>query len=225
MQDKVLIIDDDRHICTILQDYFEFEGFEVVIAYDGKQGLKKIKSEKPDIIILDLMLPEKDGWEVCQELRPRDDTPIIILSAKNKDTDRITGLELGADDYVTKPFSPKEVVVRARTVLRRTGTEKKDEHLLEFPHLIINKIHRSVEVKEKEIELTPKEFELLWALASSPKRVFTRDKLLKVVWGYEYIGDVRTVDTHIKSLRHKLGEPVNDYIQTVWGVGYKFETN
>lgn len=220
MTDKVLIIDDDRHICKILKDYFEFDNFEVVLAYDGKDGLEKVASEKPDIIILDIMLPNFDGWEVCQRLRSQNNIPIIMLSAKTKEVDRITGLELGADDYVTKPFSPKELVLRAKTILKRT---KKKKDIIKFPQLIIDKTSRQVKASEKKIDLTPKEFDLLWSLVSSNKKVFTRDELLKRIWGYNYFGDIRTVDTHIKSLRNKLGDPGASYIKTVWGVGYKFE--
>ena len=173
------------------------------------------------------MLPEMDGWEVCQQLRPANKTPIIILSAKTKDSDRITGLELGADDYVTKPFSPKEVVARAKAVLRRLDQSKEGdgEDTLEYDNISINKNERSVKVYGEIIDLTPKEFDLLWTLASSPKIVFDREKLLKKVWGYDYFGDIRTVDTHIKSLRKKLGDQADKYIETVWGVGYKFETD
>ncbi|MFW6389708.1 MAG: response regulator transcription factor [Halanaerobiales bacterium] len=222
MRHKVLIIDDDKHIRKILKDYFKFENFKVVQASTGKEGLELVEQEKPDIIILDIMMPEYDGWEVCQRLRTDDNIPIIMLSAKIKETDRITGLKLGADDYVTKPFSPKEVVLRAKNLLKRVQ-EKEKSNILEFPHLVVNKTHRLAQVDEEEINLTPKEFDLLWAMASSSKKVFTRDKLLKKIWGYNYLGDIRTVDTHIKSLRSKLGSPVEQYIKTVWGVGYKFE--
>ncbi|MCK8823717.1 response regulator transcription factor [Fuchsiella alkaliacetigena] len=220
---KVLVIDDDQNICQILKDYLEFENFEVIVAHDGQEGLRKSREENPDIIILDIMLPEMDGLEVCQQLRPQNDTPIIMLSAKNKDTDRITGLEMGADDYVTKPFSPKEVVVRVKTILRRTEKSAEYTNTISFPQLAINQDHRTVKVKGEEVELTPKEFDLLWHFASSPKQVFKRQDLLNKVWGYDYYGDIRTVDTHIKSLRDKLGEPVQNYIKTIWGVGYKFE--
>lgn len=219
---RVIIIDDDKHICQILKEYFEYDGFAVIIAYNGKAGLKKIEQEQPDIIVLDIMLPGLTGWQVCQQLRPQNKTPIIFLSAKNEETDRITGLELGGDDYVSKPFSPKEVVVRAKTILRRIKHQQKNDQLLEFPGITINKNLRQVKVEGKEINLTPKEFDLLWALASV-KKVFARENLLSKVWDYQYYGDVRTVDTHIKSLRKKLGEPVSSYIKTVWGVGYKFE--
>ena len=223
----VLIIDDDDHIIRILKEYFEYENFIVHTAQSGKEGLEKIDSIKPDLIVLDIMLPEMDGWEVCQQLRPANKTPIIILSAKTKDSDRITGLELGADDYVTKPFSPKEVVARAKAVLRRLDQSKEGdgEDTLEYDNISINKNERSVKVYGEIIDLTPKEFDLLWTLASSPKIVFDREKLLKKVWGYDYFGDIRTVDTHIKSLRKKLGDQADKYIETVWGVGYKFETD
>lgn len=223
---KVLIIDDDQNICKILKEYLVYEDFDVLTANNGQYGLNKIKANNPDLIILDIMLPEMDGWEICQELRPENDIPIIMLSAKTKDTDKIMGLELGADDYVTKPFSPKEVVSRVKAVLRRSNSEQKDSEeqaILTFPDLEISKAYRSVKVKGAEVSLTPKEFDLLLTLASSPRQVFSREKLLNKVWGYDYYGDDRTVDTHIKSLRQKLGDPARDYIQTVWGVGYKFE--
>lgn len=221
----VLIIDDDEHICKILKDYFEYENFDVMTALSGKEGLEKIKSNPPDVIILDIMLPEMDGWEVCKELRPQNDIPIIILSAKDEESDRISGLELGADDYVTKPFSPREVVVRAKTILRRLKDKELENNILEFEDIVINKEKHEVLVQGEPVDLTPKEFDLLWVLAFSSQRVFSRDELLKKVWGYDYFGDQRTVDTHIKSLRSKLGDPVSSYIETVWGVGYKFEVN
>ncbi|MBM7622823.1 response regulator transcription factor [Sporohalobacter salinus] len=221
----ILIIDDDKNICQILEDYLKYEGFETEIAYTGKEGLKKIEEENPNLIILDIMLPEMDGWEVCQQLRPESDIPILMLSAKTKDTDKITGLELGADDYVTKPFSPKEVVSRVKAILRRVKADKEKvaDNILNFSQLVINKKHRTVKVNGENISLTPKEFSLLLALASSPRQVFSRESLLNKVWGYDYFGDIRTVDTHIKSLRNKLHKPAQDYIRTVWGVGYKFE--
>ena len=222
---KVLIIDDDKHICEILKEYFEYEDFQVQLAFTGNKGLEKVESENPDVIILDIMLPELNGWQVCQQLRPQNKTPIIFLSAKDEDTDRIAGLELGADDYVTKPFSPKEVVVRAKTILRRIKQHNKEEKVLNYPGMTINRNFRAVKVKNQTIELTPKEFDLLWTMASASKKVFAREELLKKVWGYDYYGDIRTVDTHIKSLRKKLEEPIASYIKTVWGIGYKFEVS
>ncbi len=222
---KILVVDDDKNICQIIREYLEFEDFSVSVAHNGKEALAKIEKENFDLIILDVMLPKLDGLELCQELRPQDNTPIIMLSAKNKEIDRITGLELGADDYVTKPFSPKEIAARVKAVLRRTNQDKKevDKDLIEFPGLKINKNYRTVKVKGKKVKLTPKEFDLLFALSSAPRQVFAREELLKKVWGYDYFGDIRTVDTHIKSLRKKLDGKVNNYIKTVWGVGYKFE--
>jgi len=167
------------------------------------------------------MLPEKNGLDICRELKPNNDIPIIILSAKNRENDRIKGLELGADDYVTKPFSPKEVVLRAKKVLERINNGQEQEEL-KFPGLIINKEQRMVKVKGEEISLAPKEFDLLWQMASSPKTVFSREKLLELVWEYDYYGGIRTVDTHIKAVRNKLGAEVGEYVQTVWGIGYKF---
>ena len=222
---KILVVDDDKNICQIIREYLEFEDFNVSVVHDGKEALAKIEKENFDLIILDIMLPKLDGLELCQELRPQDNTPIIMLSAKNKEIDRITGLELGADDYVTKPFSPKEITARVKAVLRRTNQDKKEEDkdLIEFPELKINKNYRTVKVKGKKVKLTPKEFDLLFALSSAPRQVFAREDLLKKVWGYDYFGDIRTVDTHIKSLRKKLDGKANNYIKTVWGVGYKFE--
>ncbi|RCW53422.1 response regulator transcription factor [Halanaerobium sp. ST460_2HS_T2] len=184
-KDRILIIDDDQQICKILRDYFNYEEFEVFVAHDGQDGLEKIKELAPDIIILDLMLPEKNGLDICRELKPHNQIPIIILSAKNRENDRIKGLELGADDYVTKPFSPREVVLRTKNLLRRINREDNKEEL-EFAGLIINREQRMVKVKGEEISLAPKEFDLLWQLASSPKTVFSREKLLELVWDFDY---------------------------------------
>lgn len=222
---RVLIIDDDENICQILKDYFEYEGFEAITAFDGEEGLEKVQNEDPDLIILDLMLPKIDGWELCQQLRPDNDIPIIILSAKTKNTDRIVGLEIGADDYVVKPFSPKEIVARAKAVLRRTEHPDSQKASYSYPGLDLNLDKREAIADGDKVALTPKEFDLLWCLASSPQQVFSREDLLQRIWGYDFLGDTRTVDTHIKSLRNKLGPPSRDYIQTVWGVGYKFEVN
>ncbi|ADO76477.1 response regulator transcription factor [Halanaerobium praevalens] len=218
---KILIIDDDLQITKILRDYFNYENFEVFVAHDGQKGLEKINNLEIDIIILDLMLPKKNGLDICRQLKPHNKIPIIILSAKNRENDRIKGLELGADDYVTKPFSPKELVLRVKNVLKRINNDQ-DQNELSFPDLIINKEQRLVKVKKEEIALAPKEFDLLWQLASSPKTVFSREKLLELVWDFDYFGGIRTVDTHIKSIRNKLGAEVGNYVQTVWGIGYKF---
>jgi DNA-binding response OmpR family regulator len=219
---NVLIIDDDPHIREILEDYLKFEGFSVSAAEDTEEGYRLLKTEPVDILILDIMLPDENGWEFCQRIRPEFELPIIFLSAKDESTDKINGLELGADDYISKPFSPREVVARIKAVLRRyqKGTEKQKQ--LQFGELIINKEEHYIKYQGELIELTPKEFSLLWHLAQNPKKVFRRKNLLKAVWGYDYFGDVRTVDTHIKSLRKKLGDAAAA-VETVWGVGYKFE--
>ena len=219
---KVLIIDDDPHIREILEDYLKFEGFSVFAAEDTEKGYKILSSEAIDILILDIMLPDENGWEFCQRIRPEFELPIIFLSAKDESTDKITGLELGADDYISKPFSPREVVARIKAVLRRYQKNEKNSQSLEHGKLVINKEEHFIKYEGETIDLTPKEFSLLWHLAQNPKKVFRRENLLKAVWGYDYFGDVRTVDTHIKSLRKKLGEAA-EAVETVWGVGYKFE--
>ncbi|MFN2340758.1 MAG: response regulator transcription factor [Halanaerobium sp.] len=223
MSDKqVLIVDDDPHIREILEDYLKFEGFSVLAAEDTEKGYQLLNSHDVDILILDIMLPDENGWEFCQRIRPDFELPIIFLSAKDEATDKITGLELGADDYITKPFSPREVVARIKAVLRRYQQGTEDSKLLKFGELLINKEEHYLKYQGENIELTPKEFSLIWHLAQNPKKVFRRENLLKAVWGYDYFGDVRTVDTHIKSLRKKLGEAA-EAVETVWGVGYKFE--
>ncbi len=221
-QKKVLIVDDDPHIREILEDYLVFEGFKVFAAEDTEKGYQILNSKNIDVLILDIMLPDEDGWEFCQRIRPEFELPIIFLSAKDESADKITGLELGADDYISKPFSPREVVARIKAVLRRYNKGVESQKVLKFKDLIINKEEHYVKYKTELIELTPKEFSLLWHLAQNPKKVFKRENLLKAVWGYDYFGDVRTVDTHIKSLRKKIGEGA-EAIQTVWGVGYKFD--
>lgn len=219
---NVLIIDDDPHIREILEDYLKFEGFSVSAAEDTEKGYQILKNRSVDILILDIMLPDENGWEFCQRIRPEFELPIIFLSAKDESTDKITGLELGADDYISKPFSPREVVARIKAVLRRYQQEEDKSEMLQFGDLIINKEEHYIKYQDEFIEVTPKEFSLLWHLAQNPKKVFRRENLLKAVWGYDYFGDVRTVDTHIKSLRKKLGDAAAA-IETVWGVGYKFE--
>ncbi|MGM0602144.1 MAG: response regulator transcription factor [Bacillota bacterium] len=223
MVKKVLVVDDDAHIREILNDYLSFEKFEVFLAKDAEEASAVLQQENIDIMILDIMLPDEDGWEFCQRIRPEYDIPIIFLSAKDRSVDKITGLELGADDYVTKPFSPREIVARIKAVLRRTTDIDEDQNILEYENLVINYDHHSVTAAGEDIKLTPKEFSLLWKLAKSPKKVFSRERLLKSIWGYDFFGDARTVDSHIKSLRNKLGDAASDYIKTVWGVGYKFD--
>ena len=223
----VLIADDEAQIRNILSIYFKKEGFKVVEAADGAEALMQTQSAKPDIIILDIMMPVLDGLEVCKQVRKISDIPIIMLTAKYEDDDRILGLEIGADDYITKPFNTREVVARVNAVLRRSNqtvpTGKKE--VLEFPNLMINLSEYRVVAFGKEVTFTAKEMELLWCLASNPGIVFSRNQLLEKIWGYTYYGDTRTVDTHIKRVRHKLNIPKDSTwdILTVWGVGYKFE--
>ena len=226
MQNKILIVDDDENICELLNLYLKKDGFDTSIAYNGRQAVELAENYNPDLILLDIMLPELDGWQVCREIRKKSEVPIIMLTAKGETFDKILGLELGADDYVTKPFDTKEVVARIKAVLRRSNdnekTEKKEE--VRYDKLIINLTNYELVVDGKPIDTPPKELELIYHLASNPNRVYTRDQLLDEVWGFDYYGDSRTVDVHVKRLREKL-EDVSDKwsLKTVWGVGYKFE--
>lgn len=226
-QQKVLVADDEAQIRNILSIYLKKAGFEVVEAADGAEALVKVQSDKPDIIVLDIMMPVMDGLEVCKQVRKISDIPIIMLTAKDEDDDRILGLEIGADDYITKPFNTREVVARVNAVLRRSGQTiaATGKQVLEFPSLMINLSEYRVVAFGKEVTFTAKEMELLWCLASHPGIVFSRNQLLETIWGYTYYGDTRTVDTHIKRVRHKLNIPKDSKwdILTVWGVGYKFE--
>jgi len=226
-QQTVLIADDEEQIRNILSIYFKKEGFKVVEAADGAEALMQTQSAKPDIIILDIMMPVLDGLEVCKQVRKISDIPIIMLTAKDEDDDRILGLEIGADDYITKPFNTREVVARVNAVLRRSSqtVPSGKKEVLEFPNLMINLSEYRVVAFGKEVTFTAKEMELLWCLASNPGIVFSRNQLLEKIWGYTYYGDTRTVDTHIKRVRHKLNIPKDSTwdILTVWGVGYKFE--
>ncbi|ADO78115.1 response regulator transcription factor [Halanaerobium praevalens] len=219
---KVLIIDDDPHIIKILQDYLKFEDFKVRVAENTEIGYSILAKDEIDLLLLDIMLPNENGLEFCQRVRKDFDLAIIFLSAKTEAQAKITGLELGADDYIGKPFSPQEVIARIKAVLRRYDSGAAADNCLQFGALKINKQEHYLKYKGENIDLTPKEFSLLWHLAQNPKKVFRRKNLLKAVWGYDYFGDVRTVDTHIKSLRQKLGEAAAA-IETVWGVGYKFK--
>jgi len=227
-KNKVLVIDDDKNICELLRLYLEKEGFDVCLAFDGKEGVDKFKSENPDLILLDVMMPNMDGWQVCREIRKTSQCPIIMLTAKGETIDKVLGLELGADDYVVKPFDSKEVVARIKAILRRTSqiTENENENkkIVGFEKLSINLESYELKVNGNVIDTPPKELELLFHLASNPNRVYTRDQLLDEVWGFEYYGDSRTVDVHVKRLREKL-EGVSETwsLKTVWGVGYKFE--
>ncbi len=224
---KILIADDDRNICELLKIYLEKEGCNVVLAGDGEEALSKFEAEEPDIILLDVMMPRLDGWQVCRELRKKSDCPIIMITAKGETFDKVLGLELGADDYVVKPFEPKEIVARVKAVLRRTGkaNAENDKKEVSFDKLTVNMTKYELKVDGKVVDTPPKELELLFHLASNPNRVYTRDQLLDEVWGFEYYGDSRTVDVHVKRLREKL-EGVSEKwsLKTVWGVGYKFET-
>lgn len=222
---KIMIVDDDRNICELLRLYIEKEGFETAIANDGKAAVQMFDSVNPDLMLLDIMLPELDGWQVCREIRKKSQCPIIMLTAKGEVFDKVLGLELGADDYVVKPFETKEVIARINAVLRRIG--KKESYQVKEVHyenLSINLTNYELKVKGVQIDTPPKEMELIYHLASNPNRVFTRDQLLDEVWGFDYYGDSRTVDVHVKRLREKL-EGVSDKwsLKTVWGVGYKFE--
>lgn len=225
---KILIVDDDINIAELIALYLNKECFDTCLVHDGMETLDAFYNYKPDLILLDLMLPGKDGYQICREIRMKSNTPIIILSAKGETFDKVLGLELGADDYMIKPFDSKELVARVKAVLRRfqgvkTEEKKTDAHLITFPNLIIDLNDYTVTCFGKVLDMPPKELELLHFLASSPNRVFTREQLLDNLWGYDYIGDTRTVDVHIKRLRKKL--PSNDAwrLSTVWGIGYKFE--
>ncbi len=222
---KVLIVEDDNNIAQLLQLYLEKEGFETATAPDGGKGVELFRSYHPDLVLLDIMLPVIDGWGVCKKIRETDQTPIIMITAKGETTDKVSGLEMGADDYIVKPFEMKEVLARIHAVLRRYGhSEGENPKKLTFDKLVINMESYELLVDGKRVDTPPKEMELLFHLASSPNRVFTRNQLLDEVWGFDYFGDSRTVDVHIKRLREKL-EGVSDQwsLKTVWGVGYKFE--
>ena len=228
MATSVLIVEDDRNIAELLQMYLEKEGYAVTIANDGGQGLAKFRAIKPDIVLLDVMMPVMDGWAVCNAIRAESQTPIIMLTAKSETSDKVQGLKAGADDYITKPFEMREVLARMEAVLRRssgTVSEKKAQRLT-FDKLTIDMDAYELTVDGKRVDAPPKEMELLFYLASSPNRVYTRNQLLDEVWGFDYFGDSRTVDVHVKRLREKL-EGVSDQwcLKTVWGVGYKFEAN
>jgi len=221
----VLIVDDEVNICELVRLYVEKEGYHAVIANDGQQAIDLYKKLSPDLILLDIMLPVKDGWQVCREVRASSNTPIIMLTAKGETFDKVLGLNLGADDYITKPFDSKEVVARVKAVLRRFHPAENDLKEVSYDKLTINLTNYSMIVNDEKIDTPPKELELIFHLASNPNRVFTRNQLLDEVWGFDYYGDSRTVDVHVKRLREKL-ENVSDKwaLNTVWGVGYKFET-
>ncbi len=224
MARKVLIVEDDTNIAELLHLYLEKEGYETSVASDGGKGVELFRSFQPDLVLLDIMLPVMDGWSVCKKIREESKTPIIMLTAKGETMDKVSGLEMGADDYIVKPFEMKEVLARIHAVLRRFGEEENETKCLTFDKLSINLDSYELIVDGKRIDTPPKELELLFHLASSPNRVFTRNQLLDEVWGFDYFGDSRTVDVHIKRLREKLeGVSESWCLKTVWGVGYKFE--
>lgn len=226
--DKVLIVDDDKNICDLLRLYLEKEGYSVILSHDGEEAVVKFNALKPDIVLLDVMLPGLDGWQVCREIRKKSNIPILMITAKSDTFDKVLGLELGADDYIVKPFDSKEVIARIKAVVRRTGQSPAEMEVREvrYDKLSVNMTRYELKVDGKVVDAPPKELELLFYLASNPNRVYTRDQLLDEVWGFEYYGDSRTIDVHIKRLREKL-EGVSDKweLKTVWGVGYKFETH
>ena len=223
---SVLVVEDDRNIAELLQMYLEKEGYAVTVAADGGQGLSAFRAGKPDLVLLDVMMPVMDGWAVCRAIRAESDTPVIMLTAKGETDDKVAGLKQGADDYITKPFEMKEVLARIEAVLRRTSgvTAEKKSRRLTFDKLVIDMDSFELIVDGKKVDTPPKEMELLFYLASSPNRVYTRNQLLDEVWGFDYFGDSRTVDVHVKRLREKLeGIEAGWSLKTVWGVGYKFE--
>jgi two-component system OmpR family response regulator len=224
---KILVVDDEKAIVEIVEGYLKNEGYSVIAAYDGSSALQQVQKHDPDLIILDLMLPEISGWDVCRTLRVKSDVPIIMLTARDEVTDRIVGLELGADDYVTKPFEPKELVSRVKAVLRRSGVKREKSNVVQIGDLVIDSGMRIAKIGNRTIELTPTEFELLRTMAENPNRVFSRMQLLDSVQGYSYEGYERTIDSHIKNLRKKIEPDHNHprYIISVYGVGYKLESS
>ena len=229
MSHKILVVDDDLNICELLKLYLENDGYTVITANDGKAAVDAFEAKSPDLVLLDIMLPKIDGWQVCREIRKTSSAPIIMLTAKGETFDKVLGLELGADDYVTKPFEAKEVMARVKAVLRRTKGDGDDntneKKTVVYDNLEINIVNYELKVKGVAVDTPPKELELIYHFASNPNRVYTRDQLHDEGWGFDYYGDSRTVDVHVKRLREKL-EGVSDKwaLKTVWGVGYKFET-
>jgi DNA-binding response OmpR family regulator len=222
IETKVLVVDDDSNICDLIELYLQKEGYKVFKAFNGNEALKTFKEKQIDILVLDVMMPVMDGYEVLKEIRKSSQVPVLMLTAKGETFDRVLGLELGADDYMVKPFEPKELVARIRAVLRRYKPQTQ-KRALEFKDLIVDADSYIVTYRGNEVEMPPKEFELLYFLGSNPNKVFTRDQLLYEVWGYDYPGDSRTVDVHVKRIREKLTEGNDWQLKTVWGVGYKFE--
>ena len=222
---RVLVVDDDRNICELIRLYLEKEGFSVVLAYDGQSAVELFKENTPSVVLLDVMLPKMDGFQVCREIRRISNIPIIMLTAKGETFDKVLGLELGADDYMVKPFENKELVARIKAVLRRYDPKDNKDKEVIYPNIVINLTNYELKINGNAIDIPPKELELLYFLATNPNKVFTREQLLETVWGFDYFGDSRTVDVHVKRLRETLelaGEQ-NWQLKTVWGVGYKFE--
>ena len=224
MTDTILIVDDEQHIIDLARMYLELEGFRITSSTDGAEALKRILGERPALVVLDLMLPGLNGWEVCRRVRAESDVPIIMLTARSDDIDRIVGLELGADDYLTKPFNPRELVARVKAILRRSVKREKApaDSMIKLGNLIIYPERRTVTIDGQNVDLRVKEFDLLQTLAENRGVVFTREKLLDVVWGYDFAGETRTVDVHIAHLRHKL-QGMTPTVETVWGVGYRLD--
>ena len=226
MGTKILVVDDETGICDLLKIYFEKEGYEVKTAGDGVEGINYFKMYEPDLVLLDIMLPKKDGWQVCREIREISSKPVIMITAKGDVFDKVLGLELGADDFVVKPFDMKELSARVKAVLRRSSAHnnQSDDEAIKFDNIEISRQKYELKLRGKPVDIPPKELELLYFLASNYNRVFTRDQLLDKVWGFDYLGDSRTVDVHVKRLREKLGGVSDKWVlKTVWGVGYKFK--
>jgi DNA-binding response OmpR family regulator len=228
MQQHILIADDNQDITDILSTYSRMEGFEPIVACDGEEAIRLFSQYNPDVVLLDVMMPKEDGYEVCRKIRSKSNVPVILITARGEDFDKIMGLDIGADDYIVKPFSPREVMARVRAVMRRmtrTAKEETSENVISIENLEINLDEYTLHIGGKRVALTKKEIETMWTLASNPNKVFTRDNLLDSLWGFDYFGDSRTVDSHIKRLRAKLDkvEHPSWSIKTIWGVGYKFE--
>ncbi|WP_165000406.1 response regulator transcription factor [Anaerophilus nitritogenes] len=221
---KILIVDDDIYICELIEMYLKKEGYKVCVAYDGVSVIEKFKEETPSLVILDIMLPKMDGWDVCREIKKISNVPIIMLTAKGDTFDKVLGLKLGADDYIVKPFEPRELIARVEAVLRRMGEKPVTTRSIILPNLSIDTDLYRVKINDKIIVLPPKEMELLYFLVKNKNIVFTREQLIENIWGFDFEGDIRTIDVHIKRIRKKLESLKNQYsIQTIWGVGYKFE--
>ncbi len=224
MSKDILVVDDDKNICEVIKLYLQKEDFKVTLAYDGQAGIDAFERSTPALVVLDIMMPRKDGWEVLKTIRKSSTVPVIMLTAKGETFDKVLGLELGADDYIVKPFDPKEFIARVKAVTRRAGMQEEENKQISYEGLVIDISNYTVTYKGEVVEMPPKEIELLFFLASHPNKVYTREQLLQQVWDFEFFGDSRTVDVHIKRLRKKLYDQGEHWeIKTVWGVGYKFE--